>query len=347
MLARILFVTDLHKRYKESASIKGTIVVQQQIQEDIINFILSHGITHVIPVGDWYDRGFHGLGPAYGAIEMDRRLSAAVDGRVFLCVGNHFYLERDENPEMYIIQPNTLFKPQINIPVPKRPIFQVVEKLKIGTVQIDFFHFNKINKDYIAYRDPDTTYHIGVYHDDATVPGWVREQEGFSGSATQYYMNKVYENIDLAIHGHIHTKIGMCSVQLTSGRKVPLCIPGAMCITTNKDSFKHQDVQLPILDIADDSSVSLKLATFKTYVEKLQFYTPKSKKKETTWDQINNLIEQKKEHRVTNASLSSLPNYMKSKGYGQMHMNLIDAAVTDNLNTANAVRILAEVDEIK
>jgi metallophosphoesterase superfamily enzyme len=107
MLARVLFISDLHKRYKDSTSIKGQLEVQQKIQEDIINFNKSYGVTHNIILGDWYDRGFHGLGQAFGAIEMDRRISESVNGNVYLCVGNHFYLERDENPEMYIMKNTT------------------------------------------------------------------------------------------------------------------------------------------------------------------------------------------------------------------------------------------------
>lgn len=345
MLARILFVTDFHKRYKDSTSIKGLLEVQQKQQEELIDFCVNNGVTHVVQVGDWYDRGFHGIGQAYGAIEMDRRLSAAVNGNVYICIGNHFYLERDENPEMYIIQPNAFIKPQIPIAVPEKPIFNMVQKLKIGTVQIDFFHYNKLNKNYVAYRDPDTTFHIGVYHDDTVVPGWVREQEGYTGASTQAYMNQIYDNIDLAIHGHIHTKIGLTSMELPSGKKVPLFIPGALCITQNKENFKHRDVQLPLLDIADDSTVSLKKVTFDTHLSELRFYAPKKKKVHTLVEE--GLIGSKQLTLApTSADLQSLPVFLTKKGYTRRHLNLVNAAIGDTLNLATAVSILAEVDEI-
>ena len=345
MLARILFVTDFHKRYKDSTSIKGLLPVQQRIQEEIIKFCVDNGVTHVIQTGDWYDRGFHGLGQAYGAIEMDRRLSAAVNGNVFICIGNHFYLERDENPEMYIIQPNAFIKPQTAIPVPEKPIFNMVQQLRIGTVQIDFFHYNKLNKDYIAYREPDTTFHIGVYHDDTVVPGWVREQEGFTGASTQSYMNQIYNNIDLAVHGHIHTKIGVTNIQLSDGRKVPMFIPGAISITQNKESFKHTDVQLPIIDIDDDSTVHVKQATFQTHLADLRFYAPKKKKEHPLVSE--GLVDGKQLSLVaTDAELQSLPIYLTKKGYTRRHLNIVNAALSDTLNLATAVRILAEVDEI-
>ncbi len=343
MLARILFVSDLHKKYTDSSSIHGQVEVFQKIEEDIIEFVKRNGVTHVVILGDWYDRGFHGLGPTFGSMELDRRLSKAVEGNVFLCIGNHFYLERDENPEMYLIQPNALIKPQSPIPMPERPIFQVEQKLKIGTVQINLFHYNKINKNYVAYRDEDTTYNIGVYHDDSVIPGWVREKEGFTGASTQSYMNSIYDNIDFAIHGHIHSKIGICSIELNSGRKVPMCIPGSLGIIQNKEVFKHKEVSLPILDITEDPIPQLHLCPFSTYLDELKFYTPKKKKKKEAAVSVDT---SKAGTLVPRADLQSLAVYMHKKGYGKKHMKLIDAALANKLDIMTAITIISEVDEL-
>lgn len=339
VIAKILCVSDLHKRYKDSTSIKGQVEATQAVQEDIIAFNKANGITHNIIMGDWYDRGFHGLGQAYGAIEMDRRLSASVNGNVYLCVGNHFYLERDENPEMYIIQPNAFIKPQTSIPLPDKPIFKMEQSLKFGTVQISFFHFNKLNKDYVAYRDPSCTFHIGIYHDDAVVPGWVREMDGYTGSVSTNYLNNVYGNIDLALHGHIHSKIGMTNIELNNGRKVPMCIPGALSITQNSDKYKHTDVQLPLIEIEDDYTVKFKLVTFKTHMDKLKFYETKKRKKI-----MDDLAVSDQKFTVGQAALKTLPAFLASKGYRQHQLNMIDAAVHDTLNLGTAVRILTEVN---
>ncbi len=344
MSARILFVSDMHKRYTDSASIRNQVVVQNKIQQEIITFVHNNNVTDVVILGDWYDRGFHGIGPAYGSMELDRRLSAAVDGRVYLCVGNHFYLERDENPEMYVIQPNDYIKPSINIPLPDKPIFQMVQQLNIGTVQIDFFHFSKINKEYVAYRNPSTTFHIGVYHDDVVVPGWVREQEGFTGASSQSYMNKIYSNIDLAIHGHIHTAIGMTSIQLDNGRKVPLIIPGGLGISQNKEIFKHKEVKLPIVDIDDNSRVQLKLATFSTHLDELEFHAPRKRSKKAKRPLVNT-TDNTVRINESSTELQSLHLYLTSKGYEERQLNLINAALSETLDLVTAVRILAEVDE--
>ena len=88
------------------------------------------------------------------------------------------------------------------------------------------------------------------------VPVWVRENEGFAKQNTEGYLTEIYNNIDLAIHGHIHYSAGVVRYELTTGKTVPIWIPGALAITQNKEIFKHPSVQLPLLVINDDSTVS-------------------------------------------------------------------------------------------
>ena len=44
MIAKILCLSDLHKRYKDSTSIKGQVEATQAVQEDIIAFNKANGI---------------------------------------------------------------------------------------------------------------------------------------------------------------------------------------------------------------------------------------------------------------------------------------------------------------
>lgn len=346
MLAKILCLSDMHKRWKDSESVRGLIDTQVQIQMDIINYIKSNGVTHVFILGDWYDRGFHGLGQAMGAIEMDRRLSEAVNGNVYLCIGNHFYLERDENPEMYIIQPNPLVQPSIPIPVPKEPIFRIATSLRIGMVETHFFHYSKVNKNYFAYRDPDVTYHIGVYHDECTVPNYIAEQEGYLGKATTTYMNTIYDNIDLALHGHIHTAVGQVSVPLNNGREVPLYIPGSMCVARNKANEKHMETTVPVIEIADDSTVTIQNATFSTHMDALRFYTPK-RKKANPIIQDGMLDAKQLSQFASNNRLETLQDFMVRKGYTGTHFKVVNAAINGQLDLMSMSKILSEVETIE
>ena len=148
MLARILFLPDLHKRGRDSDSISGQVEALKLIQQDIIQLNAQYHFTHNIILGDWYHKGFHEIGSAWGAIQEDRQLADSVKGEVYIVIGNHFYLERDSNPEMYIIQPNPFIQPIHKFTMPETPIFKLVNTLRIGNVQIDFNHFSKVDKEY-------------------------------------------------------------------------------------------------------------------------------------------------------------------------------------------------------
>lgn len=335
MLAKILFVSDLHKVCKDGTSIKGKLEVQSLIQEDLLQYIKNNGVTHVILLGDWYDRGFHDMCATFGAMQEDMALSNSVSGEVYLCVGNHFYLERDDNPEMYMIQPNAFLKPKLPIKCPEKPIFKVVNDLRIGTVKISFFHFNKMNKVYTNTREPDVTYHIGVYHDDVTLPTAIRQREGINKETSSAYLNEVYKNIDLGIHGHIHAKVGVSGVGLISGKQVPIIVPGSLGITQNSESYKHTSVNLPVLTIMDDSAVDVQFAEFSTHLDKLRFYTKAPKT--ALFNQTD-----KQDVTFTPSTLKSLPAYLSSRGYNERQLNLISAACTRTLNLVEVVKILTE-----
>lgn len=338
MLARVLFITDLHKRYKDMVSIKGNVQVQHKIQKDIVEFNVANHVTHNVIAGDWYDRGFHGIGQAYSAMEEDRMISKSVNGNVYLCLGNHFYLERDDNPEMYIIQPCNHVKPKDILQCAEKPIFNVVPSLRIGSVQISFFHFSKLNKAYRCPREEGVTFHIGVYHDDVCVPAWVREREGFGGMSSVYELNQLYSNIDLAVHGHIHTDIGYVPLELNSGRVVPLYIPGSLGISQNKDSIKHKEVKLPMIDINEDGTVTVHVVSFSTHIDELRFYNVDSKKpkKKLITDRSVKL-------NTTGDMPSNLPSYLQSVGYSDQRLKLVSQAIAGNLDLTTAIAIISEV----
>lgn len=337
MLARALFLTDLHKRYKDMSSIRGIVPVQHKIQHEIINFCVENNVTHIFIAGDWYDRGFHGIGQAYSAMEEDRLLSNCVNGNVYLCIGNHFYLERDENPEMYIIQPCPYMVPKDILQTAERPLFNVVPKVRIGNVQISLFHYDKLNKAYKTQVEPGVTYHIGVYHDEVCVPSWVREREGFGGVTSVYEMEQLYSNVDMAIHGHIHTDIGVTDIRMTDGRVVPLYIPGSLGISQNKEEIKHKEVKLPMVDINDDSTVTTRLVPFSTHLDELSFFKVERTKARK---QVN--ID--KTVHIGNGNLPrTLTDYLQTKGYNDKQLKLVTEAMSERLDITTAIGILSEV----
>lgn len=340
MLGRVLFVSDLHKSDSDMSSIKGRMEVQQLIQQDIIDAVKKFGVTHIVIMGDWYHRGFHSTGATISAHQEDINLSESVNGNVYICLGNHFFLERDDNPEMYVIQPNSKYIPKRTGCFPEKPIFQAVDDLVIGQVQISLFHFNKLNKDYCRETFPGILHHIGVYHDDTVVPTWVREQEGYAARASSSsYMSRIFENIEIAMLGHIHTKIGAIKYLLENGREVPMFIPGSLGITANSDRFKHTSVQLPILDIYEDGHYEIKLANFSTHLDKLKFYESKTGKKDLTQDQVMLNNDGALRHNASNLTLSA---YMQQRGYPNLTLSFVDAAAKGTLGLMEAFRLVSE-----
>ena len=273
MRARILFVSDLHKRDCDFTTVAGYTKAVDAVQMDILAFIKQQHITHLVSLGDWYDKGYRSINRSNNDRNFDEDLSKAVNGNFYICLGNHFFLERDNNPEMYLIQPSKLFRPSQAI-YATNPIIRAVPSLRIGPLQISFFHYSKENKNYLRERDPEVTYHIGVYHDDVVVPTKQRNDAGFRGTTLTSYTDIIYRNIDLAIVGHIHTPVGVFNIPV-NGRTLPMIVPGSLSITNSGSSALHTDVRLPVVEVGDDGSVRCSLYPFSLHANLLRIYKKK------------------------------------------------------------------------
>ena len=119
-----------------------------------------------------------------------------------------------------------------------------------------------------------------------------------------------------------------------------MCIPGALCITQNKEAFKHAEVQLPLIIIDDDSTVSIKLAPFSTHIDMLRFY--ENKKKKRTDMKLDSVIETA--HLYGDTSLQSLNNYCIKRGYSERKLRIINTAMNGILTIPSALSILMEDD---
>lgn len=332
MRARILFVSDLHKRDCDFSTIAGYTKAIDAVQRDILSFIKQRGITHLVSLGDWYDKGYRSINRSNNDRNFDEDLSRAVNGNFYICLGNHFFLERDNNPEMYLIQPSENYRPSQPI-YATSPVIRAVPNLRIGPVQISFFHYSKSNKDYIAERDPEVKYHIGVYHDDTVVPTKQRNDAGFRGTTVTSYMDNVFANINLAIVGHIHTPLGVFNIQ-SRGRELPMIVPGSLAITASGSNNLHTDVNLPVVEISDEGKVSCSLYTFDLHANLLRFYKKKDKPlKAIMPDQAVMEI----------PKTVSLTEYLRARGFGENHLRLVDAASESYLEVVQGLKILGLV----
>lgn len=335
MKAKILFVSDLHKRDVDFSTIAGYTKAVDMVQQDILRFIKENNITHLVSLGDWYDKGYRSINRHSNDRNYDEALSEAVNGNFYICLGNHFFLERDNNPEMYLIQPSELYQPIHKI-YARAPIIQAVNELRIGSVMISFFHYSKRYRIYKHERPVDVTAHIGVYHDEVVVPGYAQKAAGLIGAAPATHVEEMLSNIDLAIVGHLHKPIGMLKVSLPN-RDVPMIIPGSLANTSNGPSY-HTEVTLPIVEIDDNDHVSTAAAKFSLHCEMLQLY----RKKE------NVLKAMKPDSAVIDIPKTvSLKEYMRAKGYDEKHMALLDAVTERELTPIEGLHILGLMGENK
>lgn len=334
MRARILFVSDLHKRDCDFSSIAGYTKAVDAVQGDILQFIRKNNVTHLVSLGDWYDKGYRSINRSNNDRNFDEELSKAVNGNFYICLGNHFFLERDNNPEMYLIQPSNLFKPSQPI-FATSPIIRAVPSLRIGPVQISFFHYSKSDKNYTCERDPEVTYHIGVYHDEVVVPTRQRNEGGFIGNTLTSQLDNYFDNIDLAIVGHIHTALGVFNVQ-SRGRELPMIVPGSLAITSSAANAVHTDVNLPVVDISDEGKVSCSLHPFSLHANLLRFYKKKEKPIKAAMPE-QSVLEIPK--------TVSLSDYLRARGFRDSHIDLVDAAAESYLEVIQGLQILKIVGE--
>jgi predicted phosphodiesterase len=334
MRARILFVSDLHKRDVDFSTIAGFTKAIDAVQHDLLRFIKENGVTHLVSLGDWYDKGYRSINRSNNDRNFDEELSRAVGGNFYICLGNHFFLERDSNPEMYLIQPSEYYKPTQAI-YAVAPVIRAVPALHIGPVQISFFHYSKEDKSYTREREPEATYHIGIYHDDVVVPTIQRNGAGFPGTTMTSCLDSTFANIDLAIVGHIHKPIGVFNVQ-SFGRKLTMIVPGSLAITETGNKAIHTDVDLPVVEISDEGKVSCALATFSLHTNLLRFY--KKKDKPIRADMPGQAI-------LEIPKTVSLSEYLRARGFDNFHLRLVEAAAESDVDVIRGLQLLGIVGE--
>lgn len=340
MSKTILFAPDLHKRDVDFTSIKGYTEAIELVQQDILEYLQSLDDGVFISLGDWYDKGYRSTGRVYADRYYDTEIAKAVHGNAYICLGNHFFLERDSNPEMYMIQPSYLYQPKQRVPM-QEPTFKTVPYLQFGDVQISFFHFNKNDKSYIQERLPDTRFHIGLYHDECVLPSDIRSQAGFFGSTSNDYLNNIYSNVDMAICGHIHTSIGVRNYVMNNGHTVPIVVPGALAITENRDIAKHKTVSCPVLIIKDDGNFEFTVKEFSTHMEVLKFYKVAEQRVATeSLDILGTGAEGESDYQMPR--VVSLADFLYKKGYSQLDVETIMSIAP---GTTDVLTILRQIKE--
>ena len=346
MKAKLLYITDFHKRMKDITTIKGYVQAINMVEKDIHSFVKSEGITHVLIGGDWYDKGYGtDVASALAHTEGDRILYDLVNGNLYSVIGNHIRINMDSNPELSLIQPHPVFTTRVKVPR-KHQIFRTPDKLIIGSVQVSFNHHNHFAKDATAYhtvREPGITYHIGLFHDERIIPTTILAGAGIPTIVTE--TNKIthaLEDVDLAIVGHIHKPIGEFPIQLANGKICTMIVPGSLTNTDAGDISRHDIFKAPIIEIGDNSEVSLSYHEFDLHTDTLTFIKKNREMKEnerlktTRGNVVGTLYEDGGEitSLLGNSSdlFMSLNAFMEVQKYTDLDKNLMRSIMKDPAN---------------
>ena len=345
VLGRVLLEMDRHKRWQDPDNIQGYCLAQSLFEDDLHRAIAELNLTHVIHMGDLYDRGYNQAGAQYADTLDDFLLCTALKGRYYGLIGNHLYLERDSNPEFYLIQPNPY--PELQ-PLLKRKfrekVIRVVDDLVIGNVQFSFFHYNKTDKDYWRERKHGIKYHIGLYHDECVIPTSARNACGMQGTVSSSYLNRIYSNIDIGFAAHIHVTLGKQIIQLETGRQVPLYLQGACTINTTKPSEWHNTVKLPVITIYKSGKCQIDFVTFKLYTEVMDIYRETTKIEERDRSKyipkkVKPNFKLEPQQIASARKYTDVHEYISSVTDDPVQGQIYDLAKEGNLNRANLFKL--------
>jgi len=269
----ILFIPDSHWRDSDKKTIGGYVEASDLVSDDIEKIIIEEEITHIVSTGDWCDKGYRADHAKYGHSNRIEHWRDLVGGNLAMVIGNHFFLERDTNPELYWIQPHHEYRPTKKV-FSIRPQIKVPKTIFIGCAQYSLFHFHKEDKEYVNERADGIKCHVGIYHDDLVIPASVRLEHNIKVNVESTYTKRIFANIDMAIMGHIHKPYAPMTMQV-DGRDVIVDIIGASAHCKSNDTHKH--VMLPIHKVTEDS-ITVSYRKLSLHTEKLRYYADKENK---------------------------------------------------------------------
>lgn len=312
---KFLFVTDIHLMTKPISSMPNIIDVQQRmLREGLFPIIEKYGITDIVQTGDLVHCGIQQKKEFMQTIYIIEELKAKVDN-LFMCIGNHFFLDILNNPELYCIQPSSRYRAGLWKGVSSR-IIETPDIIKCGPLQINLAHFEKddINKKYTFDRMDDTTYNVTVFHDDIY---------GHHNETLPTRIQSYYNNIDLAVHGHIHIANEPFSIDIGS-KSVSVYIPGSMSLTSSLKEEYHEKVILPIVSVSEDGKVTIENVEVPIFSEDLTILKTSTSEEDIT---LKNIKKDIKENKLTEvefdidglnikAELTSIKDYLESVGVG-------------------------------
>lgn len=269
---KIMCIPDLHLKAKEPRNRWNYVKESLEMFENIVDIALIEEVDIVILLGDVYDGEFKGSQANAINLKFMGMVSHLKDEgvRVFTLMGNHekHTLQKD-CPFFRLIDRDSvriqeeLKSSRYHLPKFTTTLLETTDELVINDeLCIHMHHFSDNDKNYLTSRN-EYKYNIGLFH-DAILPSSARRHiksisEVDIGQYSKVeYNDAMFENLNYAVCGDIHTKIGEMQV----GECV-VDIPGSVMRTQSGMAQSHESVDLPVFTLEENKltkkHVNLKL----------------------------------------------------------------------------------------
>lgn len=354
MRARVLIGGDLHKRPKDISTMSGYVDACKKVQDDLLQSIRTHNVTHFISLGDWYDKGYMGDVPAALAdVEIDMAMADELNGNFYGLIGNHIKLQLDSNPELHLIQPHPVYTSRKMYR--QEQIIRTPNELFLDGLQISFMHYiNEASIDcYNPVRRSDAKLHVALFHTPLIIPPSKLSVNKFlKGYISPQKIEEKLRGVDFAIVGDIHDPIPPFEINHPDGSKTIMVVPGSL---TNTSSHKvHPMISAPMITVEDNYSITISylpidLHTNMITINKDSVITEEDHSKLKTFRGKSSKImatTEQGEVEIARSSIGSLSSFLLENGYGtKKDMDLILSVTANPKDVLRLVEIFVKEED--
>lgn len=276
-----VIVPDTHMRDREFSNTTCYVPHQENCIQRLIEGGEKGIFDTVVFTGDLFDTEYEDVGKTLYHITLFSRLYEVMEGRVFKVMGNHT-LNKGKAKSLAMFLSGKIKSARIGSEHKvihkdlshgiaagfelNHPVLNVVDRIVINGTVINCFHYSRFEKNYydpLTDLDFKPNTHIGVYHDHIVsnrAKQYILELANDSKFAIPGFItienSQVLSNIDYAVVGDIHTKVGEFKyINPETGREVNVDIPGSIGRTQNNRAQQHDHVMLPLFHIPQSGPV--------------------------------------------------------------------------------------------
>jgi hypothetical protein len=344
---RILHINDIHTREKDFTTVRNYVAVLEKKLKMLIKLKDELKLYGIIINGDLSDGGYQDKVIKDSHMNYVRELAEGLEFCA-LNIGNHFFLERDSNIELYLIQPHdkhVMHKDHFAVkPVLSTPEFIVVDK-----VQFSLYHHSRGKPEYGRVRQEGIAHHVGIFHDEIVLPKSIRHDRHLPVEVTSNMQKLAFNDLDEAICAHIHMPFGTQYLNI-DGKTVPLHIPGSFSITEYSDGEIHTHVKMP-MHIVKGETIRTEFVEFPTLIEELRFVESQAKidrKKELEHSEsvfVADVVSNAQAIQYDLNSKKALMRTLTNKGYKEQALEVVRLAMTGELTKALAIQLHIEMQK--